>query len=275
MELISKFAGPYAVVRSDVPLTDEQIHAVAPSIFAGEAHGSRSDRYAYIPTSVILGRLRREGFRPFMACQSRSRDVSKKAHTKHMLRLRHASQITGVEANEIVMINSHDGSSSYQMLAGVFRFVCCNGMVCGTTVNDVRVRHNGNIIDSVIEGAFKVVDDFAVIDAQKEAMKQVALNEPEQRAFARAARLLKYEDPNVPAPVTEEQLLHIEREEDDGRDLWTVFNRVQEHLLVGGIRGRRLDGRRVRTRSVNAIDQNVRLNRALWALAEAMHEIKT
>jgi hypothetical protein len=275
MELISKFSGAYAAVRSDLPLSDEAIRTVAPSIFAGDAHCSRSARYAYIPTSEVLAHLRAEGFRPFMVCQSRSRDDTKKAHTKHMVRLRHASQINGEEANEIIMINSHDGSSSYQMLAGVFRFVCCNGMVCGTTMNDVRVRHNGDIIDSVIEGAFKVVDDFALVDQQKEQMKQVALNEPEQRAFARAARLLKYDNPIVPPPVTEEQLLRVERDEDNAPDIWTIFNRIQEHLIGGGIRGKRLDGRRVTTRSINAIDQNVRINRALWALAEAMLVIKT
>ena len=41
--------------------------------------------------------------------------------TKHMIRLRHASQINGAEANEIILLNSHDGTSSYQMLAGQFR----------------------------------------------------------------------------------------------------------------------------------------------------------
>ncbi|MNW03587.1 hypothetical protein D3C71_1995420 [compost metagenome] len=38
-------------------------------------------------------------------------------------RLRHASQINGREANEIILLNSHDGTSSYQMLAGMFRLL--------------------------------------------------------------------------------------------------------------------------------------------------------
>jgi hypothetical protein len=62
-----------------------------------------------------------------------------------MIRLRHASQINGAEANEIVLLNSHDGTSSYQMLAGMFRFVCSNGLVCGDTVADVRVPHKGDV----------------------------------------------------------------------------------------------------------------------------------
>ena len=55
----------------------------------------------------------------------------KTEYTKHMIRMRHAGQVEArPEANEIILINSHDGASSYQMLAGVFRFVCCNGLVC-------------------------------------------------------------------------------------------------------------------------------------------------
>jgi len=71
-------------------------------IFAEEAHGSRSDRYTYIPTATILGKLRAEGFQPFMVAQTRVRDESKREHTKHMLRLRHATQIADAdaEANE-------------------------------------------------------------------------------------------------------------------------------------------------------------------------------
>ena len=74
-----------------------------------------------------------------MVTQTRVRDEGRREHTKHMIRLRHASQINGAEANEIVLLNSHDGTSSYQMLAGMFRFVCSNGLVCGDTVADVRV----------------------------------------------------------------------------------------------------------------------------------------
>jgi hypothetical protein len=73
---------------------------------------------AYIPTAAVLTELRKEGFQPFMVTQTRVRDEGKREHTKHMLRLRHASQINGAEANEIILLNSHDGTSSYQMLAG-------------------------------------------------------------------------------------------------------------------------------------------------------------
>ena len=139
MQLASRFASRSPSLRSDYPLSDDQIRRVAPSIFADAPHESRSERYAYIPTAAVLAELRKEGFQPFMVCQTRVRDEGKREHTKHMLRLRHSSQINGAEANEIVLLNSHDGTSSYQMLAGMFRFVCSNGLVCGDTVADVNL----------------------------------------------------------------------------------------------------------------------------------------
>ena len=275
MQLASRFASRSPVLRSDHPLSDEQIRTVAPSIFAEAPHESRSERYSYIPTAAVLTELRKEGFQPFMATQTRVRDEGKREHTKHMLRLRHASQINGAEANEIVLLNSHDGTSSYQMLAGMFRFVCSNGLVCGDTVADVRVPHKGDVAGSVIEGAYEVLRGFDRVKDSRDAMRAITLHDAEAEVFARAALALKY-DPtdNKPAPITESQILMPRRFEDRRPDLWSVFNRAQENLTKGGLSGRSANGRRQQTRPVQGIDSDVRLNRALWLLADGMRQLK-
>lgn len=89
-------------------------------MFSEEKHESRSEKYTYIPTITLLDSLQKEGFYPFFACQTRVRDDSRRDHTKHMLRLRRHDQITGSQVPEIILLNSHDGSSSYQMLPGFF-----------------------------------------------------------------------------------------------------------------------------------------------------------
>jgi hypothetical protein len=192
--------------------------------------------------------------------------------------MRHAGQAQArPEANEIILINSHDGASSYQMLAGVFRFVCCNGLVCGTVSNDIRIPHKGNVQGEVIEGAFRVLEDFEAIDNATETMKALALDQGEERAFATAALALRYgerSDGQPPAPITVEQLLEARRPEDLGHSLWTTFQRVQENAIRGGQPGRSTQGRRVRTREVASIDRGVSLNRALWVLAEEMSKLK-
>ncbi len=120
--LAARFGENTFVIRSETPLAEDQMRRAAPSIFAEGKHGSRSERYTYIPTIDVLRGLRHEGFEPFMVAQSKSRIEGKTEFTKHMIRMRHAGQVnTRPEANEIILINSHDGASSYQMLAGVFR----------------------------------------------------------------------------------------------------------------------------------------------------------
>ena len=276
--LATRFSRNTAVIRSDEPLDEAQMRLAAPSIFAAGKHESRSERYTYIPTIEVLRGLRREGFEPFMVAQGRSRIEGKSEYTKHMIRMRHAAQATArPEANEIILINSHDGASSYQMLAGVFRFVCCNGMVVGKIANDIRIPHKGNIQGEVIDGAFRVLEDFEAVEQSTDAMKLLTLKAEEERAFATAALGLRYGEnaegqPN--APITVEQVIEARRPEDRGASLWATFQRVQENALRGGQPGRSTTGRRLRTRPVGSIDGSVGLNRALWVLAEEMRRLK-
>lgn len=270
--LATSFKHITGLIRSNTPLSDDQIIKAAPSVFAESAHESRSSRYTYIPTIEVINGLRKEGFQPFMACQARTRTEGKEAFTKHMLRFRHQGQINGQEANEIILINSHDGTSSYQMLAGCFRFVCHNGLICGETLEDFRVRHSGDIVGNVIEGAFRVLDDFEAVDGSKELMKSIALKPEHQQVFTRAALQLRY-DEGEHAPIEPHQLNQSRRFEDRGNDLWKTFNRTQENLISGGLQGRNAKGGRTTTREVKGVSENVRLNRALWTLAEEMAKL--
>jgi hypothetical protein len=281
--LATRFARNTHVIRSELPLAEDQMRAAAPSIFAAGKHVSRSERYTYIPTIEVLRGLRQEGFEPFMVAQSKSRIEGKSEFTKHMIRMRPAGIVghgewARAQANEIILINSHDGASSYQMLAGVFRFVCCNGMVVGDVANDIRIPHKGNVQDEVIDGAFRVLDDFEAVDASVDGMKSSLLMADEERAFATAALALRYgerSEGEPPAPITSEQLLELRRPEDVGHTVWATFQRIQENMLRGGQKGRSAQGRRIQTRPVGSIDRSVSLNRALWMLAEEMRKIRS
>lgn len=177
MKLASRF-GRINQIRRDRPLTNDELMVHVPSVFGTDKHESRSDRYTYIPTITLLESLKQEGFQPFFACQTRVRDLNKRDHTKHMLRLRREGQITGKQVPEIILLNSHDGSSSYQMLPGLFRFVCQNGLVCGETFGEVRVPHKGNVVEKVIEGAYEVLGIFDRVEDKRDAMQSLLLPPP-------------------------------------------------------------------------------------------------
>ena len=47
---------------------------------------------------------------------------------------------------------------------------------------------------------------------------------------------------------------------------------LQENLSKGGLNGRSAQGKRSRTRAVNGIDGDIKLNRALWVMAEELQQ---
>ncbi|EAS9198736.1 DUF945 domain-containing protein [Salmonella enterica subsp. enterica serovar Newport] len=269
MRLASRF-GRINQIRRDRPLTHEELMQYTPSVFGEDKHTSRSEKYSYIPTITLLENLRREGFEPFFACQSRVRDPGRRDYTKHMLRLRRAGQITGQQVPEIIILNSHGGESSFQLLPGVFRSVCTNSLVCRQSFGEIRVPHRGDIVGKVIEGAYEVLGVFDRVEEKREAMQSLLLPPPAQQALAKAALTYRFGEEHQ--PVTTAQVLTPRRREDYGQDLWTVWNTLQENLLKGGLPGRTVQGKRTHTRAVNGIDGDIRLNRALWVMAEQMQQ---
>lgn len=270
MRLASRF-GRVNSVRRDRPLTVDELAHYVPSVLGDDKHASRSEKYSYIPTITLLERLREEGFEPFFACQTRVRDPGKREHTKHMLRLRRAGQITQKETQEIILLNSHDGSSSHQLIPGFFRAVCANGLICGESFGDIRVPHRGDATLKVIEGAYEVLGTFDRIAESRESMLSLRLPVDAQHAFAEAALHYRYGEEHQ--PVTASQLLTPRRWEDKKEDLWTVFQRIQENTTKGGLPGLNTKGRSTRTRAVNGIDGDIKLNRALWVMAERLKQV--
>ena len=258
--------------RSNTALSNNQIAFHAPSVMADSAHHSRAERYSFIPTIQVIDGLRAEGFEPYEVRQTKVRNLDKVEHTKHMVRLRHINAITSAEeVPEIILLNSHDGSSSYQLMAGVFRFVCSNGLIAGDITENVRVRHTGNVVDNVIEGATRILHETEEVVARIGEYKGINLTLDESLLFAEAARQVRWGDDK---PVEARALLTPHRYADRKTDLWTTFNNVQENLLKGGVAGRSATGRRTSTRAVGGVSENVKLNKALWTLADSMAALK-
>lgn len=142
------------VIRKEHPLNNDELMHAVPGIFSEDKHDSRSDSYTHIPTITVLDKLREEGFLPFFACQTRTHDEGKRGHTKHMMRLCRAGQIAGAEVPEIILLNSHDGSSNYQMIPD--RLLCFSRCGWGNILCDFASRTYRSFA-----GIFLRVQDFA------------------------------------------------------------------------------------------------------------------
>lgn len=267
------------ILLSNVGIELDRALAFAPTLAAVDPHRSRSDRYTMVPTFPILQGLFTEGFQLHSISKATVRKEDKKGFEKHMLRLRQRDAVTkvGGTVNEIIIVNSHDGSTCFDMRGGMFRFVCSNGMVVGDDIARVKIKHHGDIINNVIEGAYEVMNTFERITESRERMMAIDLHRDEREAFAAAAMPIRFADPDE-AGIRPTQLLSPHRQEDVKTDLWTVFNVVQENCIKGGLSGRKLgsNGRMRGTsmKTVNGIDQNMRVNQGLHILASRMADLK-
>ncbi len=259
----------------------DNLKRIVPSIFTESGSSKTSDKYKHISTANIVNGLLNEGLVPTWATQCRTRLIDKRAFTKHMIRFRHidARPTQSGLFPEIVLINSHDGLSSYRLMAGVYRLVCSNGLIAGNTYDEIRVRHQGDILGNVIEGTYRVIEDSKKMIESAEKMSTLALSNPEKKIFAEAAHSLRFENSSMNEAIEPVKLLSPRRYSEINKDdLFTVFNVVQENLIKGGVRGYAKDAngyhKRVRTRAINSIDQNTALNRALWSVAEKMMALK-
>jgi hypothetical protein len=267
------------VYRSHRPMTDSDLLRAAPAALQVEAHESRSDQYQMIPTMAVVEALRKaNGVEVFGATQQRSRKADRRNYSKHVLRLRRPEDSDNPEAPELVLFNAYDGSSSYRLHLGVFRFVCANGMVTGDKWDSARVIHKGtDAIADMVDETRRLSGKFGHIRQTVEHFKQIALEPREIEAFGQAAIQLRHDKDTE--RVQARSMTRARRHEDQASDLWTVFNRVQENTLRGGYWKERLDDRghligHQRVRPVKGIDQNTALNKALWTLTEEMARLK-
>lgn len=261
-------------------LPTDELRAFAPSVFAEAAHSRTSNRYSFLPTSSILDDMAGEGWVPVAAQEQLVRDETRDGFQKHMLRFAHRDDLTkqSEERPEVVLINSHDRSSAYQLHVGIFRFMCCNGLViCDETFARISIMHQGFEPSKVIGATLRMVGRIPEIMDGIQAMKSLTLSGGERQAFAEAAAILRFGDLEK-APVRPELLLQPQRYSDAGNDLWRTFNVVQENCIKGGQKDRlkrKADGSRMpKSRAVKSIDGNVQLNKALHHLAGKLAELK-
>jgi len=127
---------------------------------------------------------------------------------------------------------------------------------------------------------------YTVLKAAERALvapqdwSNMRLNSDEMDILAQSAHLLRFGDADgdTKTPIQPSQLLEQRRTGDIADDLWTTWNVVQENASKGGISayGRDDLGRpcKVRSRAVTGIDQDIKLNKALWLLGAKIAELK-
>lgn len=261
-------------------LTQKQLESAVPAAFATIPHSKCSDKYNQVTTSEVLKTFKAEGWYPTSARQQRSDDKERTSTNKHMIRLRRkdSKSLTKVDEchTEIVLSNSHNGTSCFRIQAGVFRMACTNGLiVCDGNISQYQVVHFKAHEEQVLEAIEGIIEQAPIVADAIERFSSVTMTEAQILKFAKVAAEIR-SPRNSKTEFDLKSLANPYRPEDQDPTLWNVFNVCQEKAIRGGIaashpRAQGKPPRQFTSRPVENIAAQQRINTSLWEAAEATY----
>lgn len=253
------------------PISPDALRKFAPAVFSKEAHPDVSEKYGFIPTYKIVETLHELGYAPVEARNYMRRNQKMLQFTQHLLRFRKQGDVKKMQVGDVVpqfvVVGSHDRSSAFEFMGGLWRLVCSNGLLVSesNTVKPIVLRHTKSVVEGVVDAVTQVAKQHGKVFAHVDAMRKVKLTERQQLSFAKEAMNLRWsghgDAENRIAPAA---LLEVRRPADNGSDVWSVFNRVQENVMQGGVTGKTKDGRTITLRRADSIHVDLRVNAGLW-----------
>ena len=257
------------------PLTDNELLEHAPALFTEEPHYEVSDKYHFIPTIEVINEIKSHNWHPVKVQEASVRDMNKEGYQRHLVRFRHFDDLLNPKENamELLLFNSHDRSTAFSISAGIYRFVCANGLVIANNVfESYKIKHIGDR-DNDVRTAIENITTFKpILEKKIHVFESIQLVSEEKRAFARSAVPLRFKSH---LEVDLDDLLVPHRIEDEHDDLYTVLNVIQENLLRGNVSGfNKETGRRFTSKEITSIAKDVEVNQGLWDIAERIARIK-
>ena len=169
---------------------------------------------------------------------------------------------------QILLTNSSDGKNAFTFRAGLFRLICENGLVISTQdFADLKIRHMGYDFEELQKTISAIVEKLPLTVESMNKFKQTQLEEEQILRFAKEALTVRFgEDEMKRITIDYNEFVKPIRKEDEGSDLWSVFNRVQEKVLEGDFEY----GYATKTRKARRIknfNQDIALNSKLYELA--------
>ena len=260
-------------------LTMSELKMICPEIATPEINPALrrklgiTDRYVHVPTEKVIEDIMELGWTPINAYRVASR--GKRTGTgRHMVKfINYDFMEEGkTEYPELLLTNSHDGTTAFKLDVGIFRLVCSNGMVVKSQdFGSMKVRHYGYDFETIKGAVNELVEQIPDYLKQVEDMKEQELEREQMLEFARQAamlRMTKVNESAIDEVVDVEDLLESTRKEDEGNGLWEVFNRLQEKVVNGKF-NYALGKKERKARPVKGFKSQVKLNQDLWELASS------
>ena len=254
-------------------LTMEQIKEQAPSIFTETAIPTASEKYTHIPTSRIISDMEALNWKVVDAKQVKVRAERKMGYQKHLLVFRNEDVvINGSNGDtvypQILLINSHDGLSSFHFKAALFRAICSNGLVLmDKEFEDAKIRHKGYSFEQLQTTIKQLTLRLPLTVESMNKMNETEMGMEQALDFAKKALELRHPEKNGHRiEVDLHELLNPTRKEDEGMSVWKVFNRVQEKIVSGDYKYATRKSSR-RAKPLKSFIRDTKINEEMFSLA--------
>ena len=257
------------------PLNNQELKELAPTLFTSEPHYEVSDKYHFIPTIEVIEQIKSHNWYPVSVSQADVRDEAKDGYQQHCVRFRHFENLLNPQDNavELLLFNSHDRTKSFSISAGIYRFVCANGLVVSDSVfESYKIKHIGDRDNDVANAVAKITAIKDKLLDKIKTLSNIQLSNLEKQSFAKLAIPLRFEEH---LEVNLNDLLVPNRKEDYKDDLYITLNTIQEHLIRGNVSGiNKETGRRFTSKEIKSITNDTHINKGLWDIAEKIAFIK-
>lgn len=258
-------------INSNGFLTQTQIKQVAPSVFTATAAPTVSDKFTHIPTSAIIDDMEKLGFGVVDAKEVKARKGV--GFQKHLVVFRNPDiAINGKDGDDVfpqvLVSNSNDGKNSFKLTVGIFRCICENGLVVSTEeFEDIKLRHMGYTFEGLQEKIKTIIEKLPLTVETMNKMKATELDEEQAIEFATRALATRFkEDELTRITIDAKLLLEPTRPEDNGNDLWSIFNVIQEKIIDGDFTYNAGNKSR-KARRIKNFNQDLKVNQDLFELA--------
>jgi hypothetical protein len=259
----------------------EELSQKVPAAFSLKQDPNRSDKYSFIPTHELLSLFGKLGWEPYSGKQNGGSPFA-----RHIVRLTNPSlgflDLRNDKVKpQIIVDNSHNGSSSAKVHMGLFRLVCTNGLVVAMPglYSGVKFRHVGLSFEEVKNLVEETMSHYNIVADHITEMSERILTPDEQLGFAvsayahRIGTRLFDEDgevliDKVLKEINPENVVSPLRDSDNNTDLWTTFNVIQERMVKGEFEKFATSGRKSRPRAITNATRNIEFNKVLWEVAE-------
>ena len=265
-------------------MTKDQLKEVCPLAFADAPTNPKvSGKYLFVNTETIVDDLDKLGWKPVQAAQRKGRGNST-IFSKHMIAFQNPDlKIKGSDGDDsfprIIMTNSHDGMQAFKFSVGIYRLVCSNGLVVADEeFSDFKIKHKGYTFGELRNVVTQAVEDLPNRVEVMNKMQDTILTSEQKNKLALDAMLVRagilpgsekakefnYDDETII------DILDPKRKEDEGDDLWKVFNVIQEKITQGDFHAA-LTGAKVRkVRKIASFEKDLKVNKELFKLATAL-----